>query len=191
MEVDPVETWWRDRRTGTLEHGTLGWVSTDGPAAHVLSGTVLPLDEPLEIGYRVEADARWHTRRVAVTVDNTETGSRRHVEFHADGAGGWTVHGEERPDLAGCLDIDLAFSPITNTLPICRLGLTIGDSADVSAAWVQWPSLEVTVLPQRYQRTATDRYEYSSGSFRAALIVDEHGLLVDYEHGWEAVEPDQ
>ncbi len=193
MNPGPVERWWRERRTGTLEHGTLedpsARVSVGTGGGIVLRGTVLPLDEPLEIDYRVEADDEWRTRRVSVNVVDTESGERRHIEFHADGAGAWTVHDEQRPDLLGCVDVDLAFSPITNTLPIRRLELAVGASADVDAVWVQWPSLEVSVLRQSYQRTSRDRYLYSCGSFSAALVVDEHGLVADYEGGWEVVEP--
>jgi uncharacterized protein len=182
-----VEVWWRDRVTGTLEHAAIRL--TGGTIE--LAGTVLPLDEPLEITYRIEADDEWRTRRVAVTVVDTETGIERMIDFQSDGHGRWIVHGEERPDLAGCIDVDLAFSPITNTLPIRRLGLDVDDSAEVAAAWVQWPSLEVTELRQRYVRTDADTFRYSCGDFTATIVVDDRGLVRDYEDSWEVVDPDR
>lgn len=47
----------------------------------------------------------------------------------SDGNGHWKDHkGELFPDLGGCNDIDLYFSPFTNTLPIRRLLLKPGKS---------------------------------------------------------------
>jgi hypothetical protein len=178
--------WWRDRATGMLEHGSL---VGDGTPAPALRGIVLPQDEPIEISYRVDCDGRWHTRRVQVGVVDTETGSDRLVEFTADGNGRWILHGESRPDLADCVDVDLGFSPITNTLPIRRLRLEVGEVADIRVAWVLWPSLMVRASDQRYERLSDNRYRFSAGDYSAVLVVGPEGLVRDYEGLWEAVEP--
>ena len=178
--------WWRDRETGMLEHGSL---VGDGTPAPALRGIVLPQDEPIEISYRVDCDGRWHTRRVRIDVVDTETGSDRMIEFTADGAGRWILHGESRPDLHGCLDVDLGFSPSTNTLPIRRLDLAIGEAAEIKVAWVLWPSLMVQAAEQRYERLSTNRYRFQTGDFTAVLLVGDEGLVRDYEGLWVAVEP--
>jgi len=178
--------WWRDRETGMLEHGTL---VGDGTPAPALRGIVLPQDEPIEISYRVDCDGRWLTRRVRVEVVDTETGSDRFIEFTTDGNGRWVLHGESRPDLQGCLDVDLGFSPSTNTLPIRRLGLAVGEAADIKVAWVLWPSLMVQAAEQRYERLTEQRYRFRTGDFSAVLVVGPEGLVRDYEGLWVAVEP--
>jgi hypothetical protein len=101
----------------------------------------------------------------------------------------WERNGEEAPDVAGAIDIDLNFSPATNLLPVRRLQLQLGESASVQAAWLRFPSLKLEKLEQTYTRTADDRYLYQSrgGAFTAELIVDAAGFPVLYPGGWEAI----
>jgi hypothetical protein len=92
------------------------------------------------------------------------------------------------PQFNGCIDVDLGISPSTNTLPIRRLNLAIGQPEDVVAAWVRFPDLSLEPLPQRYTRVSDDRYKYESGSgFQTEMTVDESGLVIVYEKGWERV----
>lgn len=99
----------------------------------------------------------------------------------------------ERPNLAGCIDIDLSVTPSTNTLPIRRLNLAVGESAEVTAAWVRFPALVVQPLRQRYTRLAPDRYLYESleSDFTAELTVDDLGLVTHYPGGWELWTPER
>jgi hypothetical protein len=96
--------------------------------------------------------------------------------------GTWTVDGVLRPDLMDAIDIDLAFSPFTNTLPIRRLNLTIGSAAVITTAYIDGPSLTVLPDAQRYTRTAVDRYLYESldGDFSREITVDPEGFVIDY-----------
>jgi hypothetical protein len=157
-----------------------------GPAGLALRGTVLLVHDeaPLEIEYEIATDAAGETRAVRVTLAR---GARvRRLELAADG-GRWRQDGHDAPALAGCLDVDLAVTPSTNLLPIERLGLAVGQSAAVTAAWVRFPDLAVETLPQRYTRLAPQRYRYESrgGAFSAELDVDELGLPVRYPPFWE------
>jgi len=95
----------------------------------------------------------------------------------------------EIPAVAGCLDVDLAFTPATNILPLRRLGLAVGESREMTAAWVRFPDLSVEPLAQRYTRLDERRVRYESrgGSFTADLEVDELGLVVRYPPLWERV----
>jgi hypothetical protein len=126
---------------------------------------------------------------VHIEVVDTETGSDRLIDFTTDGTGRWVLHGESRPDLHGCVDVDLGFSPSTNTLPIRRLDLAVGESDALRVAWVEWPSLMVHAAEQRYERLSANRYRFRSGEFSAVLVVGPEGLVRDYEGLWVAVEP--
>ena len=132
--------------------------------------------------YTVRCDPGWAT--VSVDIHRAAPGPERRLELRADGRGRWWRDGEEVPALEGCLDVDLGCTPATNTLPIRRLALAVGGRAEIVAAWVRFPDLEVQPLRQRYRRLTGDRYEYASDSFQAELTVDEHGLVVDYAGGW-------
>ena len=166
---------WQDLETGALDRCRL----EPGPHGLRLSGVVLTAAHgtPLDVRYLVETDPGGLTRRVELELDG---GAVRRVLL-ADGAGRWRWEGgPELAGVAGALDVDLTVTPATNTLPIRRLGLEVGQAAELSMAWVQFPGLEVVGSAQRYQRLAPDRWRFSTGDFTAELLVDPDGLVLDY-----------
>jgi len=155
----------------------------------LLRGTILALEKqgPAQADYEILCDAAWHTRRADVSLRDT-TGERSLRLTVEDGR--WSENGHERETVRGCIDIDLGWSPSTNTLPIRRLRLAVGQKSGViTAAWVRFPELTLEPLPQEYERLAERRYRYSSrgGAFTAELEIDEDGLVVDYERIWRRV----
>lgn len=176
-----------------LDHPSLEYARVEHDASGiVLDGTVVAsLDgTPCRVTYRVRCTPDWRTR--LVRVDAEHGGMQRSLELLVRDDSRWLRDGAPLPDVEGCVDVDLAISPITNTLPIRRLSPAEGESRDVVAAWVRFPTLEVEPLPQRYTRTGerTWHYESGGGAFRAELEVDEEGLVVSYrsrELGWARV----
>jgi hypothetical protein len=163
-----------------------------------LSGVVLTAVDarPVMVSYDVLVDEDWATRTVQIACS---TGAeRRTLELTVDGHR-WSVRrgtsSENAPAssdvdaFSGLVDVDLGFSPVTNTLPIRRLAPAVGESIDVTAAWVRFPELTLQPLPQRYTRLSDRHYRYASngGAFMAHLEVDDAGLVVTYEGGWERV----
>ena len=154
-----------------------------------LRGTILHLHEnqPIEVRYSIECDSGWHTLNAGVAVrEGNREGSLR---IKSDGKR-WTANGDPQPQLDGCIDIDLGWSPSTNTLPIRRLNLKNGAaSGPIVAAWVKFPELVLEPLAQEYHRVSDRSYRYSSrnGTFTANLLVDEHGLIAEYEGFWSRV----
>jgi hypothetical protein len=153
-----------------------------------LSGTAVFADEgqPCRLEYLIACDARWRTLRARVY---GWIGSQRvRLELAAGSDRRWYVNGSECPEVQGCLDLDLSFSPATNTLAIRRLGLELDQAADVRSAWLTFPGLGLEPLEQRYRRTgpATYRYEAFGGSFVADLEVNPAGLIMRYPDLWEA-----
>ncbi len=90
--------------------------------------------------------------------------------------------------MAGCIDIDLGFSPSTNLLPIRRLSLAVGAEAEVKAAWLPFPSLVFEALPQVYRREGERAYRYASagGTFMRVLEVNAVGFVTRYPGLWQA-----
>jgi uncharacterized protein len=155
----------------------------------LLRGTILSLagDEPVEARYELACDRAFLTRRARISI--RDSAGERALEISA-ADGRWHVNGSENPAVRGALDIDLGWSPSTNTLPIRRLGLQIGQaSGEFTAAWVRFPGLILEPLPQEYSRIADRVYRYSSrsGAFTAQLKVDGQGLVLDYEGFWRRV----
>jgi len=152
-----------------------------------LGGTVLLLIEerPHRIEYTIECGRDWKTRSVEVDIE--AAGESRKLRIAVDQEHCWRLPDRELEAVRGAIDVDLSFSPSTNTLPIRRLDLFVGESRDVAAAWVLVPDLDVRLLPQRYTRLSESRYRYESrgGSFVAEIEVDELGLAKDYPGIWK------
>jgi hypothetical protein len=174
---------WHDRISSAAERCVL----SAPPGGFRLDGTVVTsaIGVPLLVTYGIRVDSNWHTRYVDITVEDPDTKSS--LKLLADSYGGWFRDGVELANLKGCIDIDLGVSPSTNTLPIRRLALSVGQSRDVDAAWVRFPELTISRLAQRYERIEANRYRYSSGKFEGELVVDDDGLVVDYAAAWIAV----
>ena len=154
-----------------------------------LSGTILTSHEgqPLRVAYTVYCDREWATRSVRVAVDYAMTS--RDLVLTVDDQRHWWSDGKELADVAGCTDVDISLTPSTNTLPIRRMSLALGDGSDVVAAWIRVPELVIEPLPQRYVRTGEFLYRYSSagGAFAADIEVDDLGLVIRYPPAWERV----
>jgi len=155
----------------------------------ILKGTILTVaDEgPVEARYEVRCDPGWTTRSVDVSLIQG-TGERSLRLGVRDGR--WYEGETEHPSVRGCLDVDLGWSPSTNTLPIRRLMLEVGaGSGSLTMAWVRFPELTIEPLAQEYRRLSERTYRYSSrgGSFNAEIEVDEQGLVAAYEGVWQRV----
>ena len=106
------------------------------------------------------------------------------VQLKADGAGGWRVGGRRAPQLDGCLDVDLEASACTNALPVRRLGLAAGATAEAPAAYVRATDARVERLEQRYTRLPDDdgrlRFDYAPAfGYRDVIVYDHAGLVLD------------
>jgi uncharacterized protein len=155
----------------------------------IFRGTILTLagGTAAEVKYEIVCDRAFRTRRVSVSVRDA-TGERT-LQIATD-SGQWYENGRENETVVGAVDIDLGWSASTNTLPIKRLKLEIGQtSGEFMAAWVRFPELTLQPLPQEYVRLADRQYRYSSrgGAFVANLLVDDDDLVLDYEGFWERV----
>ncbi|NJC64357.1 putative glycolipid-binding domain-containing protein [Planosporangium flavigriseum] len=156
----------------------------------VAAGTV-----EYECRYELDTDDGWFCTRFDAVAEGGGWLRKLHMERTGDG---WRVTTAEQGDLAAAghpnamppgaedpgrladaYDIDLFDSPLTNALPLRRLGLTSG-SADVLAALVLLPSLAVIANPQTYTVLGPGRVRYASGSFTTDLELDENGYVVRY-----------
>jgi uncharacterized protein len=104
------------------------------------------------------------------------------ITIRSTGAGRWLLNGVERRGLSDCLDVDLGFTPATNQLVIRRLSLRVEQHADAPAAYLRFPELTLTRLPQTYARVTRHVYAYSAPTvgYRKRLRVDQAGAIVTY-----------
>lgn len=142
--------------------------------------------QPCRLDYLVVCDPGWHTR--SGQVRGWVGRSLIDIELVVDPEQHWRLNGVECPDVTGCIDLDLNFSPATNLLPIRRLGLAIGQAAPVKAAWLRFPTFALEPLLQVYHRLdeTTYRYESGQGQFVADLRVNPTGFVTNYSGLWQA-----
>jgi hypothetical protein len=169
---------WRGVEEWLAEHAQID-LHDDGVLATGVQLGVEP--EPYLVEYRLDVPSGWITRRL--DVEASGAGWRRSLSLEHDGSGRWTADGERVPELDGALDCDLAFSPLTNLMPVRRGALhERPGSEDFVMAWVSVPDLRLHASPQRYEhvRPGVVRYVALDGDFTAELELDDEGLVVRY-----------
>jgi len=199
MAVLPGSLFWARRDTSGAEHALI-----DARAGLRASGSALAVDPiPYSARYELRTDSEWVT--TALDVSTEGAGWSRTVSLASEG-GRWRISTAERGDLdaaltaaghagaglpgtedpnllIGAFDVDLTGSPLTNTLPIRRLGLLKaepGVAHRVSVAWVLLPSLEVVQADQIYTALGDGRVRFANETFSADLVVDGDGFVVEY-----------
>jgi uncharacterized protein len=150
--------------TLTLRWENEGWTAT-GELGHEA------------VTYVVRMSATWQVRQFLLFRDLPEPD----LWLGTDGSGRWgEMNGAHRPDIDGCVDIHLGCTPFTNTLPIRRLQLDIGDAADLNVATIDVDTLGVVKIAHRYQRMSHRGWQHTDHSGTTTdFDVDEFGLVVD------------
>lgn len=174
---------WTSIELSSAEHFVLDQVATGcrfaGTVALLIDGA------PGHISYEVHADDSCRTGRAEARI--TRSGEYTDLTVEVSGQV-WTVNGQARDDLTGCIDIDLGWTPATNTLPMRRLELEIGASQETTAAWLRFPEMSVEATTQEYTRLGESRWRYRSGA--AEYILETTSGLVVRRYGddlWVAV----
>jgi uncharacterized protein len=179
--LPPCAAW---RHTGSRDGFEVAFFRHDESGYRILGDTTaVEGGRPWAVRYDITLDRGWLTRRASVRGRSARGETRRRVE--RDDRGRWLVDGVRRPDLDGCVDVDLESSAMTNTIPVHRLALAVGSSARAPAAYVRADGLRVERLEQGYERVTSDSghayaYEAPAFSFACRLDSDAAGLVVSY-----------
>lgn len=169
---------WNKGREGVgLEHLLLAEREADS--------VVLAFDEecgPFRLTYRLVWDEAWRLRRADLAV--TTEHSVKSLNLRTDGRGRWSDSaGRTLDDIHGCMDIDIWPTPFTNSFPIRREPMVVGERRQFLMAWVSAPTMTVSPQPQAYTRLAERLYLFESldgSGFTAQLAVDEEGIVLNY-----------
>jgi uncharacterized protein len=176
--------------SGTIVARWQNWLGTglqhvvlrEGPQDVDIEAAVIVTEEETRFAARfhILCDSSWCVRKVEAEV----IGDDRRIELASDGAGHWRDGtGAPQAHLDGAIDVDLPITPFTNTLPIRRLDLRAGESADIRVVYIVLPDFTVTTDPQRYiclEPRRCYRYESLDSDFVREIDVDAHGLVVTY-----------
>lgn len=97
-------------------------------------------------------------------------------------AGVWYMNNEPHTEFRGCIDVDIALTPLTNTLPVRRLSLNIGEEREIRVLYFDLFEGAIKPLSQKYKRLSENMYHYENvpNDFEADIEVDGDGLVVHY-----------
>jgi hypothetical protein len=163
---------------------TATWAAWDGDGGEVtefrwenegwtISGNV----DRERVQYVVRLSATWQVRQFLLFRDLEDPD----LWLATDGTARWgEMNGAHRVELDGCYDIDLVCTPLTNSLPIRRLPLHVGDSAELPIVVIDVETLDVRAAAHRYMRLDTHRWAFDNADDSVEFEVDQHGLLIDY-----------
>jgi hypothetical protein len=190
--------WVKDDPVG-MEHAAIG-VGVGGMVATSTAFGTIPIAYRLDLELHVDAD--WITRRLALVVSSDGWARSLVLERARAWTGSLTDEGavpqeviaSTPPDTVApgdvppdVLDVDVQYSPLTNLMPIRRLGLDRpGAAGSFVMAWISVPSLAITLDDQRYTLLGIDdgdrcaRFENGVGFFTAVIRCDADGVVVDY-----------
>lgn len=155
-----------------------GW-AIEGGATFVENGAIASLS------YQLLCDPAWKTRSADVHgwIDGRDW--RLRVQR---GAEGWVMDGSVLAVGAGLLDVDLGFTPASNTNAIRRLALGVGEKAETTALWLDTSDWTLKPLLQTYERVSSTKFAYASPQhgYEAALQVNAFGIVLEYPGLWRA-----
>jgi hypothetical protein len=166
-------------------------------------GVQLGIDPlPYRLDYTLDATGEGAATR-SLRAEASGAGWERRLRLERSDDGEWAVEvggegeidlpapGGDEESLAGAVDCDLGFSPLTNAMPVRRHNLhRRPGQADLVMAWVSVPDLSVHAMAQRYthlgdaaEEGAIVRYESLEDGevvFTAELELDRDGLVRIY-----------
>ena len=184
-----TQIWWSSLDETGLEH-----LKISQNDAHIIAeSVVLKLEggKPFELTYRIRTDSWWRMREVELTL--RANGTMQDIQVFADGAGNWSDSvGNELPEYSGCLEIDISATPFTNTLPVKRSALKIGETLDISVVYFLIPEMSIQRSEQRYTKLENDLYRFEENGlfagFTADVRFDSDGLVIDYPDLFRRIE---
>jgi hypothetical protein len=128
------------------------------------------------IHYVVRLSPLWQVRQLLLFRDLDEPD----LWLGTDGHGHWgEMNGAHRVDLDGGIDVALAVTPFTSSIPIRRAALTIGQAAPTVLLDVDVDTLGVVPAAAELRRVGEHRYELERAEGTTVLEVDDHGLVID------------
>ena len=157
---------------------------------------------PLYLAYTIFCSTTWNVQVVQLYLLDS---SKWAMCLEQESPGHWTMPFHvPLPQLQHCTDIDISLTPFTNTIPVRRLSLQPGQSADITVAYIDVPALlkvssdqqlstQIKAIKQRYtclslyDNGGIYEYENLSSGYTAELPVDSDGLVLDYPNAFRRV----
>ena len=173
-----INTLWTGREYYSLENCLINTTATGSTITSTIIGKYGA--KIYQVDYIIKTNQRWEATSLQLTYQHSDC--KEHFLLEGDGKGNWRMNGKEEDQFRGCIDVDIAVTPFTNTLPINRLQLQEGKSHEIQVIYIDVLEQQMRPVHQQYTHVADKIYHYENipNDFEANIIVDEHGLVVDY-----------
>lgn len=148
-----------------------------------IDGTIVGYgeDTPFSVTYDIITDRLWQVTSLEMAVE--KSGETSWISLQREPGEHWTQSGHARPEWEDCIDIDISLTPLTNTLPIRRLSQELNERQQIEVLYINIFKGEIKPVKQWYTRLAENKYLFEgvAKDFKAEIIVDDEGLVKDYE----------
>jgi uncharacterized protein len=179
---------WKSTYVNTTEFTTIKFNDNIEVNGHI---TGQGLGKLLNVNYQLDINKQWEIQAVKIDFQSDSSFS---IYLHKNKEKQWTNEkGEIISRLNNCTDIDITLTPFTNTLPINRLDLAVGESKEIEVVYFDLPTHKFNPSKQRYTNLGNGVYKYESlaSGFTANLKVDSEGFVLDYPGIWHRVFSEQ
>ncbi|MEN5178647.1 putative glycolipid-binding domain-containing protein [Comamonas testosteroni] len=169
---------------------------TQDPGGWTIEGTAIfhhqsNIASTANLHYQLRCDSHWASQEATV---QGWVGTRN-IDLHIarDAGGTWLINAQPDHSLDGLVDIDLGFTPASNTNAIRRLNLQASETASTIAVWLDADDWQVKRLQQTYHRVSPHAYDYTSPEhhYRARLEVTDFGAVSEYPGLWRMLGIDE
>ena len=137
------------------------------------------------LDYVVRCDPDWHTLGADIAGKHGARNILLRIECNS---GDWVLNDEDQPQVQGARDIDLAFTPATNLMPLRRLRAQAAPRLQTRAAWLRYPNCDLRPLDQTYDASGSAElvsYAAEQTGFATQLCTDSSGFVTLYPGLWE------
>lgn len=175
---------WKSTYVNTTEYTTIKFTDNIQVNGQI---TGQGLGKFFNINYQLEINQQWEIQGLKI---NFVSDSSFNISLHRNEKKQWlNEKGEILSKLNNCTDVDITLTPFTNTLPINRLNLAIGESKEIEVVYFDLPTNKFNPAKQRYTNLGNGVYKYEnlSSGFTSNLQVDDDGLVLNYPGIWHRV----
>jgi len=131
------------------------------------------------VHYKLLLNSEWETVSVEIKAD---LGREETLYLLKKENGIWFKNGKVATELSKCVDIDISLTPFTNSLPVNRLKLKIGEENLIEVVYFDILNREVNPVQQRYKKLDDTSYRFQTvpSDFEAIITFDNKGLVTNY-----------
>ncbi len=187
FEEQKIVIWQREEgATNTLESLQFKKHGNDFIAKSLVNGIIK--GRPILIEYHLIISGNWLIKEVEIR----SLLAHKNITLKSGSNGKWyDVDNQEISELDSCLDIDIAITPFTNTLPIKRLGNSLKQRTKITVLYFDIDNWRFKKVEQYYTKLSDNLYKYE-GVFRnfvADLPIDDYGFVTTYPGLFKRVYP--